>query len=212
MRFLLVLAAAWLAAPTPSAQLSRREQRGVAGAGEPARRELAGKRLAQAPWFDFVQTFNRGDGVEIGLDQRASESLPRRSVAVFVVHHDELDQFLAGRVHGRLSNEERVNILRQLTAAEGLDRYLHTRYVGQKRFSLEGGDALIPMLNDLVQQGGLAGIEEMIIGMAHRGRLNVLVNVLSEKRKNFDSEQRFKVNPLTQFIANNIDKYPKLMK
>ncbi len=98
------------------------------------------------------------------------------------------DQFLAGRAHGRFSQEERVNILRQLTAAEGLDRYLHTRYVGQKRFSLEGGDALIPMLNDLVQQGGIAGIEEFVIGMAHRGRLNVLVNVLGKSPADLFSE------------------------
>ncbi len=98
------------------------------------------------------------------------------------------DQFLAGRAHGRFSSEERVNILRQLTAAEGLDRYLHTRYVGQKRFSLEGGDALIPMLNDLVQEGGKAGIEEFVIGMAHRGRLNVLVNVLGKSPADLFSE------------------------
>jgi 2-oxoglutarate dehydrogenase E1 component len=98
------------------------------------------------------------------------------------------DQFLAGRAHGKLSNEERINILRQLTSAEGLDRYLHTKYVGQKRFSLEGGDALIPMLNDLVQQGGLAGVEEFVIGMAHRGRLNVLVNVLGKSPADLFSE------------------------
>src|SRR5690606_25230801 len=98
------------------------------------------------------------------------------------------DQFLAGRAHGRFSDEERVNILRQLTAAEGLDRYLHTRYVGQKRFSLEGGDALIPMLNDLVQQGGMNGVEEFVIGMAHRGRLNVLVNVLGKSPADLFSE------------------------
>jgi 2-oxoglutarate dehydrogenase E1 component len=98
------------------------------------------------------------------------------------------DQFVAGRVLGKLGTEDRINILRQLTAAEGLERYLHTKYVGQKRFSLEGGDALIPMLNDLVQQGGQQGIEEMIIGMAHRGRLNVLVNVLGKAPSDLFSE------------------------
>ena len=54
----------------------------------------------------------------------------------------------------RFSADEKKNILWQLTAAEGLERYLHTKYVGQKRFSLEGGDSLIPLLDDLVQQGG----------------------------------------------------------
>ncbi len=90
------------------------------------------------------------------------------------------DEFQSGRMLGALSADEKRNLLWQLTAAEGLERYLHTKYVGQKRFSLEGGDALIPLLDDLVQQGGVAGIEECIIGMAHRGRLNVLVNVLGK--------------------------------
>jgi 2-oxoglutarate dehydrogenase E1 component len=90
------------------------------------------------------------------------------------------DQFQAGRVLHRFSAEEQKNILWQLTAAEGLERYLHTKYVGQKRFSLEGGDALIPLLDDLAQRCGLAGVEEAVIGMAHRGRLNVLVNLLGK--------------------------------
>ena len=90
------------------------------------------------------------------------------------------DEFQAGRVRNRFSNEERRNILWQLTAAEGLERYLHTKYVGQRRFSLEGGDALIPLLDDLIQRGGAARVEELVIGMAHRGRLNVLVNVLGK--------------------------------
>jgi hypothetical protein len=74
----------------------------------------------------------------------------------------------------------RLTILEQLTSAEGIERYLHTRYVGQKRFSLEGGDSLIPMLDDLIHQGGAAGIHEIVIGMAHRGRINVLVNILGK--------------------------------
>ncbi len=90
------------------------------------------------------------------------------------------DQFQEGRLKGSFSAEERRNILWQLTAAEGLERYLHTKYVGQKRFSLEGGDALIPLLDDLIQDCGTAGIEEVVIGMAHRGRLNVLVNLLGK--------------------------------
>ncbi|MEO6184899.1 MAG: 2-oxoglutarate dehydrogenase E1 component, partial [Steroidobacteraceae bacterium] len=98
------------------------------------------------------------------------------------------DQFTVGRMLTRFSAEEKLNILKQLTAAEGMERYLHTKYVGQKRFSLEGGDALIPMLNDLVQQGGQIGIEEMVIGMAHRGRLNVLVNVLGKAPSELFSE------------------------
>ena len=90
------------------------------------------------------------------------------------------DEFQSGRMNHRFSAEERRNILWQLTAAEGLERYLHTKYVGQKRFSLEGGDALIPLLDDAIQTGGSLGAEEFVIGMAHRGRLNVLVNVLGK--------------------------------
>jgi 2-oxoglutarate dehydrogenase E1 component len=98
------------------------------------------------------------------------------------------DRFQAGRVQNRFSNEERRTFLRHLTAAEGLERYLATKYPAQKRFSLEGGDALIPLLDDLIQQGGQRGIEEIVIGMAHRGRLNVLVNVVGKSPQQLFSE------------------------
>ena len=98
------------------------------------------------------------------------------------------DQFQSGRLQHRFSTEERRNILWQLTAAEGLERYLHTKYVGQKRFSLEGGDAFIPLLDDLIQRCGSAGIEEVVIGMAHRGRLNLLVNLLGKSPSELFSE------------------------
>src|SRR5450631_844093 len=98
------------------------------------------------------------------------------------------DSFQVARLQRRFSVDEKKNILWQLSAAEGLERYLHTKYVGQKRFSLEGGDSLIPLLDDLVQQGGKMGVEETIIGMAHRGRLNVLVNLLGKSPKDLFSE------------------------
>lgn len=98
------------------------------------------------------------------------------------------DEFQEGRLRHRFSTEERRNILWQLTAAEGLERYLHTRYVGQKRFSLEGADAFIPLLDDLIQRAGSDGVEEVVIGMAHRGRLNVLVNILGKSPAELFSE------------------------
>jgi 2-oxoglutarate dehydrogenase E1 component len=98
------------------------------------------------------------------------------------------DEFQLGRMQHRFSVEERRNLLGQLTAAEGLERYLHTKYVGQKRFSLEGADALIASLNELIQLGGQSGIEECVLGMAHRGRLNVLVNVLGKSPGQLFSE------------------------
>ena len=79
-----------------------------------------------------------------------------------------------------LSKEQKNNILSRLTAAEGLEKYLHTKYVGQKRFSLEGGETLIPLLDELIQRAGSHGMKEVVIGMAHRGRLNVLVNIMGK--------------------------------
>jgi 2-oxoglutarate dehydrogenase E1 component len=90
--------------------------------------------------------------------------------------------------HWRISKDEQLAILRSLTRAEGIERYLNTRYVGQKRFSLEGGETLIPMLDDLIQRAGERGVQELVIGMAHRGRLNVLVNVLGKSPQELFSE------------------------
>ncbi len=76
--------------------------------------------------------------------------------------------------------EQKTHILERLTAAEGLERYLHTKYVGQKRFSLEGGESFIASMDELVQRSAGKGVQEVVIGMAHRGRLNVLVNILGK--------------------------------
>ncbi|HTJ93058.1 MAG TPA: 2-oxoglutarate dehydrogenase E1 component [Pararobbsia sp.] len=78
------------------------------------------------------------------------------------------------------SAEKKKHILERLTASEGLERYLHTRYVGQKRFSLEGGESFIAAMDELVHHAGAKGVQEIVIGMAHRGRLNVLVNTLGK--------------------------------
>lgn len=75
---------------------------------------------------------------------------------------------------------QRRYILDRLTAAETLERFLHTKYVGQKRFSLEGSESLIPLVDELIQDAGANGVKEIVIGMAHRGRLNVLVNILGK--------------------------------
>ena len=74
--------------------------------------------------------------------------------------------------------EKKKHILERLTAAEGLERYLHTKYVGQKRFSLEGGESFIAAMDELIHAAGVKGVQEVVIGMAHRGRLNVLVNTM----------------------------------
>lgn len=77
--------------------------------------------------------------------------------------------------------DKRVRILARVIGANALEEYLHKKYVGQKRFSLEGGESLIPLLDEIVQAGGEKNIKEIVIGMAHRGRLNVLVNTIGKR-------------------------------
>jgi len=90
--------------------------------------------------------------------------------------------------------DKKRQILNELIEADGLERYLATRYVGQKRFSLEGGDALVPMMKEIIRLSGQNGVKETLIGMAHRGRLNVLVNVLGKKPADLFQEFEGKIN------------------
>ncbi|MFT6591176.1 MAG: 2-oxoglutarate dehydrogenase E1 component, partial [Rhodoferax sp.] len=78
------------------------------------------------------------------------------------------------------TKEQKIHILERLTAGEGIERFLHTKYVGQKRFSLEGSESFIASLDELIQLAGTKGVQEIVIGMAHRGRLNVLVNSMGK--------------------------------
>ncbi|MDH3304432.1 MAG: 2-oxoglutarate dehydrogenase E1 component [Gammaproteobacteria bacterium] len=135
-------------------------------------------------------------GVEIAHISRARERLWLRK------------RFERGMASGTLTDEERLWILEHLTSAEGIERYLHTRYVGQKRFSLEGGESLIPLLDDLIQQGGASGIREIVIGMAHRGRINVLVNILGKSPEELFDEFEGKHDPAEQRGSGDV-KYHK---
>ncbi|RDI20120.1 2-oxoglutarate dehydrogenase E1 component [Pseudacidovorax intermedius] len=94
----------------------------------------------------------------------------------------------AARTNPKLSAEKKKHVLERLTAAEGLERFLHTKYVGQKRFSLEGGESFIVAMDELVNGSGAKGVQEIVIGMAHRGRLNVLVNTLGKAPKDLFAE------------------------
>jgi len=106
------------------------------------------------------------------------------------------------RARPTYSAEQQRHILERLTAAETLERYLHTKYVGQKRFSGEGGLTMIPMLDHLIQRAGAQGIQETVIGMAHRGRLNVLVNTLGKMPADLFSE--FEGKHTQEFSAGDV--------
>jgi 2-oxoglutarate dehydrogenase E1 component len=91
-----------------------------------------------------------------------------------------MERMERSRNHPALAGDDRVRILRQLRAADAFEEFLHVKYVGQKRFSLEGAATLIPMLDTLVERAGGLGIEQIAIGMPHRGRLNVLANIMKK--------------------------------
>ncbi len=84
--------------------------------------------------------------------------------------------------------ETRQRTFEHVMHADAFEHFLHTRYMGQKRFSLEGGESLIPMLDRLIQKSGVTGVKEIILGMAHRGRLNVLANILGKSLTDIFSE------------------------
>ena len=130
-----------------------------------------------------------GGGQRLKLDDlwQRLKTVYTRSIGAEFMHISDHEQrsWIYSRLEqangsAKLDKAGKQRVLDGLTAAEGLERYLHTKYVGQKRFSLEGGDSLIPLIDDVVRAAGDNGIKEVVIGMAHRGRLNVLVNILGK--------------------------------
>jgi 2-oxoglutarate dehydrogenase E1 component len=110
-----------------------------------------------------------------------------RSVGAEFMHISDpvIKRWVQQRLESTLSapavtNDRKRHIMQQLTEAEGLERFLHTKYVGQKRFSLEGGESFIAAMDEVVNHSGDVGIQEIVVGMAHRGRLNVLVNIMGK--------------------------------
>jgi 2-oxoglutarate dehydrogenase E1 component len=97
----------------------------------------------------------------------------------------------------QLSREAKRRILLRLNAAEAFEKFLHTRYVGYKRFSLEGAETLIPMLDTLLEEAAEQGVVEIVMGMAHRGRLNVLANIIGKSYEKIFSEFEGYIDPTT---------------
>ncbi|WP_392398172.1 2-oxoglutarate dehydrogenase E1 component [Edwardsiella piscicida] len=142
---------------------------------------------------DFNETFNVGS-FAIGSDTlrladlyRALQQTYCGTIGAEYMHLTNTDEkrWLQQRLESVMgqpafSPQEKRRFLQELTAAEGLERYLGAKFPGAKRFSLEGGDALIPMLKELIRHAGRNGTREVVLGMAHRGRLNVLINVLGK--------------------------------
>ena len=108
-----------------------------------------------------------------------------RTVGIEYMHIQEPDQkeWIQQQVEGARVDvplPDKRRILERLNAAEAFERFLHTKYLGHKRFGLEGAESLIPMLDAILNEATGAGMEEAVLGMAHRGRLNVLANIVGK--------------------------------
>ncbi|MFK5216110.1 2-oxoglutarate dehydrogenase E1 component [Glaesserella parasuis] len=143
---------------------------------------------------DLEETFTIGryvynkDTMKLGELAEALKETYCGSIGLEFMHIQDMEQknWLQAKIESVLNKplftkEEKVNLLTELTAADGLERYLGAKFPGAKRFSLEGSDAFIPMMKEIIRHAGRQGMEDVVMGMAHRGRLNMLVNVLGKK-------------------------------
>lgn len=143
---------------------------------------------------DLEETFTIGryvynkDTMKLGELAEALKETYCGSIGLEFMHIQDMEQknWLQAKMESVLNKplftkEEKVNLLTELTAADGLERYLGAKFPGAKRFSLEGSDAFIPMMKEIIRHAGRQGMEDVVMGMAHRGRLNMLVNVLGKK-------------------------------
>ncbi len=116
----------------------------------------------------------------IGVEYMHMQSVEEKNFIKEWLHENEN--------HPVLSHDEKTEILLKLNQAVAFENYLHTKFVGQKRFSLEGGESLIPALDQLITKSSKLGVQEVVLGMAHRGRLNVLTNIFGKSYKQIFSE------------------------
>ncbi len=125
-----------------------------------------------------------------------------RRIGVEYMHIQEPEQkrWIQERVEGvptRLDTAEQLYLLGRLNAAEAFERFLHTKYVGHKRFGLEGAESLIPLVDEILDQAAVAGIHEAVLGMAHRGRLNLLANIIGKPLRKIFREFEGNLDPET---------------
>src|SRR5690554_1862144 len=149
---------------------------------------------------DLQQKFRAGEIIGIGeatLEEiiRHLERIYCDSIGIeymFIQNPDEIDwiqqRLNANDNQPNFSNEHKKRILGKLNEAVSFENFLHTKYVGQKRFSLEGGESLIPALDALIENAAEKGVEEFVMGMAHRGRLSTLTNIFGKNAKDIFSE------------------------
>ncbi|WP_373817901.1 2-oxoglutarate dehydrogenase E1 component [Glaesserella sp.] len=143
---------------------------------------------------DLEETFNIGryvynkETIKLGELAHNLKETYCGSIGLEFMHIQDMEQknWLQDKMESLLnkplfSKEEKINLLQELTAADGLERYLGAKFPGAKRFSLEGSDAFIPMMKEIIRHAGRQGMSDVVMGMAHRGRLNLLVNVLGKK-------------------------------
>lgn len=150
---------------------------------------------------DLEREFNVGslavgkDTMKLSDIHEALENIYCGSIGAEYMHivSTEEKRWIQQRLEGvfgkpKFEKEHQTKILKELIAADGLEKYLGSKFPGAKRFSLEGGDSLVPLLKELISRSGEQGAKEVVIGMAHRGRLNVLVNVLGKKPQDLFDE------------------------
>lgn len=149
---------------------------------------------------DLETSFQAGNEIGIGnaklkdiishLEQTYCQSI---GVEYLYMRDPEIVKWLQERMEKNkntpnYTSAEKKTILKKLTQAVVFENYLHTKFVGQKRFSLEGGESIIPAMNSLMEHGANIGVEDYVIGMAHRGRLNVLTNIMNKTYKDVFTE------------------------
>ena len=149
---------------------------------------------------DLTTVFSAGDIIGIGAATLADiiihlERIYCESIGMeyMYIRHPERVNWIQRWInkngnHPNFNNDQKKQILKKLNEAVTFEQFLHTKYVGQKRFSLEGGESLIPALDALIETAALEGVEQFVVGMAHRGRLNTLTNIFGKSATDIFSE------------------------